>query len=239
MMLGFYRFSLWGLGRADVNFHCGFITKKPSPRLFCQLYVKGCALSSFDMSHHDQGFQTEAVVKWFNLTKGFGFVAPADGTSDAFMHSSVVSRAGLREVPEGTKLKVSITDGPKGRQVASIIEVLGMGEIPALHGHSNGGSGGGYSNGFGGGGRSDFQPRDSFAPTAPGAEEELSGTVKWFKPEKGFGFVTPDDGGRDIFVHRTVLLRAGLQFLDSGQKVRMQVQSASKGREATNIEIVG
>jgi len=158
----------------------------------------------------DQGFQTEAVVKWFNLTKGFGFVAPIDGSSDAFIHSSVVSRAGLRDVAEGTKLLVQIGDGAKGRQVLSIIQILGAGEIQPS------------------------APR----PAASGPEEELTGTVKWFKPDKGFGFVTPDDGGRDIFVHRTVVLRAGAQSLESGQKVKMLVQTASKGREASSIEML-
>ncbi|MFA4994092.1 MAG: cold shock domain-containing protein [Bdellovibrionales bacterium] len=66
----------------------------------------------------------------------------------------------------------------------------------------------------------------------------MTGTVKWFKADKGFGFVTPDDGGRDIFVHRTVVLRAGIQSLDSGQKVKMLVQTAAKGREASSIELV-
>ena len=66
----------------------------------------------------------------------------------------------------------------------------------------------------------------------------MTGTVKWFKPDKGFGFVTPDDGDRDVFVHRSILLRAGLQHIDSGQRVRMNVQSAAKGREATSIEIL-
>jgi CspA family cold shock protein len=173
--------------------------------------VKGNTLSSFDMSPAlDQGFQTEAVVKWFNLTKGFGFVAPVDGSSDAFIHSSVVSRAGLRDVAEGTKLLVEIGDGMKGRQVLSIIQVLGMGEIPQA----------------------------AARPIAEGPEDELTGIVKWFKPDKGFGFVTPDDGGRDIFVHRTVVLRAGAQSLESGQKVKMLVQTASKGREASSIELL-
>ena len=168
-------------------------------------------MSSFDMSPApDQGFQTEAVVKWFNLTKGFGFVAPVDGTSDAFIHSSVVSRAGLREVAEGTKLLVQISEGQKGRQVLSIVSVLGMGEVPQS------------------------APR----PAATGPEVELTGIVKWFKPDKGFGFVTPDDGGRDIFVHRTVVLRAGAQSLESGQKVKMMVQTAAKGREASLIELL-
>src|ERR1700722_10704094 len=92
---------------------------------------------SFDMSpSFDQGFQPEAVVKCLNLTKGFGFVAPADGSADAFLHSSVVSRAGMRDVAEGTKLLVQITDGPKGRQVASIMQVLGVSAVPPSPGRA-------------------------------------------------------------------------------------------------------
>jgi len=174
-------------------------------------------VSSFDSfaSSSDQGFQTEAVVKWFNLSKGFGFVAPADGTSDAFLHSSVVSQAGLRDVPEGTKLLVLISDGPKGRQVLNIIQTLGMGEVP----------------------QNSMNMKMSNRPAPTGPEVEMTGSVKWFKPDKGFGFVTPDDGDRDVFVHRSVLQRAGLMHLESGQKVRMKVQTASKGREATWIQV--
>jgi cold shock protein len=169
-------------------------------------------VSSFDTPPGlDQGFQTEAVVKWFSLTKGFGFVAPVDGSSDAFIHSSVVSRAGLKDVAEGTKLLVQIGDGAKGRQVLSIVQVLGVSEIA---------------------------PQANPRPPATGPEVEMMGTVKWFKPDKGFGFITPEDGGRDIFVHRSVVLRAGVQSLESGQKVKMLVQTASKGREASSIELI-
>lgn len=166
---------------------------------------------SFETMSSGQGYQTEAVVKWFNLTKGFGFVAPADGSADAFLHSSVVNHAGMREIPEGTKLLVTITNGPKGPQVATIIKTLGMAPIA---------------------------PSSSGRPAPSGPEVELTGSVKWFKADKGFGFVTPDDGGRDVFVHRSIMLAAGLQHLDSGMKVRMRVQTASKGREATSIELV-
>jgi CspA family cold shock protein len=169
----------------------------------------GSALSpAFGFSPSDEGFQAEAVVKWFNLTKGFGFVAPADGSSDAFLHISALARAGLQEIAPGTKLLVQIGNGPKGRQVTSIVQVLGTGEIPV-------------------------------APSAAtGAEEEMTGTVKWFKTDKGFGFVTPDDKDRDVFIHRSVLQRAGLMQIESGQRVKMGVHSAAKGREAAWIELI-
>jgi CspA family cold shock protein len=171
-------------------------------------------VSSFDsFAPQGQGFQTEAIVKWFNLTKGFGFVAPADGSGDAFLHSSVVSQAGLRDLAEGTKLLVEVTDGPKGRQIASIVQVLGMGVVPPT------------------------AERASSRPAPTGPEIEMTGVVKWFKPDKGFGFVTPDDGDRDVFVHRTIMQQAGLMNLETGQKVRMKVQTASKGREATWIQL--
>lgn len=156
----------------------------------------------------------EAVVKWFNLTKGFGFVAPADNTADAFMHMSVLSRAGLQQIAEGTKLLVEIGDGQKGRQVIRIIQVLGTAEIP------QGSSGGGNR------------------PPPTGPLEDITGTVKWFKNDKGFGFVTPDDGGKDVFVHKSVLLRAGVSQLVPGQKLSMKVHTASKGREAIEITLV-
>lgn len=169
-------------------------------------------MSSFDpVTSHDHSFQMEAVVKWFSLPKGFGFIAPIDGSSDAFMHSSVMNRAGLREIAEGTKLLVEITDGPKGRQVAAILNVLGMGVIPP-------------------------SSHDRSHPVPQGPGVKMSGIVKWFKPDKGFGFVTPDDGDRDVFVHRSVLQQAGIEQLQSGERVNMNVHSAAKGREATWIE---
>ncbi|MGM0421874.1 MAG: cold-shock protein [Pseudomonadota bacterium] len=56
-----------------------------------------------------------------------------------------------------------------------------------------------------------------------------SGTVKWFNPEKGFGFIVPDDGGKDVFVHITAVRDAGLQTLDEGQKVTFDLED-SRGK---------
>ena len=74
-------------------------------------------------------------------------------------------------------------------------------------------------------------------PRATGPATELSGTVKWYNPTKGFGFIMAEDGGKDVFIHRSVLMRANLPDLVEGQQVRMGVVEGQKGREAATIEI--
>ncbi len=64
-----------------------------------------------------------AKVKWFNPAKGCGFVEPMDGSADAFLHISVVHRAGFRTLRQGATLKCDLTGGPRGPQVASIGDV--------------------------------------------------------------------------------------------------------------------
>src|SRR5882724_12824139 len=64
-----------------------------------------------------------AKVKWFNPAKGFGFVAPMDGSADAFLHVSVVQRAGLRTLRQGATIVCDLNEGPRGPQVANIARV--------------------------------------------------------------------------------------------------------------------
>lgn len=66
-------------------------------------------------------------------------------------------------------------------------------------------------------------------------ESDCQGMVKWYQPNKGFGFVVTDDGGRDIFVHKSALKRSGLEVLVAGQRVRLAVRSTAKGREAWRL----
>ena len=62
------------------------------------------------------------------------------------------------------------------------------------------------------------------------------GTVKWFNDSKGFGFVTPDDGGDDLFTHFSAIVEAGYKSLKEGQRVSFDVTDGAKGKQASNIQ---
>jgi CspA family cold shock protein len=61
------------------------------------------------------------------------------------------------------------------------------------------------------------------------------GTVKWFSQEKGYGFITPDEGGKDIFVHRSGIAGEGFKSLEEGEKVSYEVTQGRKGLQAENV----
>ena len=66
----------------------------------------------------------------------------------------------------------------------------------------------------------------------------MRATVKWFNKEKGFGFLSPDGGGKDVFVHHSALKKAGIADLVENQKVEFEAQSAPKGLTAVNLRLV-
>ena len=155
------------------------------------------------------------VVKWYNATKGFGFVQFDDGSPDAFLHISVVQQSGHDDLPEGTKLVCDISDGRKGPQVASIVRVEELGR-PQSRSADPGGARRG--------------------PPAPG--ETIEGTVKFFNVDKGFGFVTPDDGGKDVYVSARTLERLGVTGLEPQQRVRLFARMGQKGPMADRLELL-
>jgi CspA family cold shock protein len=95
--------------------------------------------------------------------------------------------------------------------------------------------GGGYGGGGGGGGGFGAPRRGFDAPVASGPEQQ--GTVKWYNQAKGFGFIAPEDGGKDVFVHASALRRAGLTELAEGQRVTIQITQGQKGPEAASIRV--
>ncbi len=175
------------------------------------------------------GPETEARVKWFNPEKGFGFVEFTDGSGEAFLHISAVERAGHSALEPGTTLIVRTGQGQKGPQVAEITSVDASTAEPEAPRSARPGS-------FATGG-----PRSSGA-RGPGRGVDLSsaregrGTVKWYNPEKGFGFIAPDEGGKDLFVHRSVLERSGGRDLPEGLRVRVKMVEGPKGPEVGEVE---
>jgi len=159
-------------------------------------------------------------IKWFNRSKGFGFIVPNDGASDVFLPLAVLERSGFSEAPDGAGVTFDWVQGPKGRAATQILDIdtsTAVSRPPR-----------------------DSRPRsrDSFEEEAPGPSESLDGVVKWYDPARGFGFILPSDGGKDVFVHVTALRRAGIDDLQPGQPVRMMVAQARRGREAASIELV-
>jgi cold shock protein len=176
-----------------------------------------------------EGAPIRATVKWFNTAKGFGFVTPEDGSPEAFLHLSALKQAGFESVGEGAGMVVEIGQSPKGRQVLRVLEVDNrIARAPAPRMRPGPGPGGpGMGNGMGG------------APISTEGAIDVDGVVKWFSSLKGYGFVSPNDGGKDVFVHITILRNAGVETLMPGQPVRMKVVTARKGPEAVGVQITG
>ena len=181
------------------------------------------------------GPETTAIVKWFNGEKGFGFVELAGGGGDAFLHISVLSRAGYQTVSPGATLRVLTSAGQKGPQVAEVTNVDETTATPEAGG-ARGGGGMGMGGGGGGGGFGERPRPAARAPVDLSSAVEMRGTVKWFNAEKGFGFVMPEGGGKDVFVHISALNRGGLSGLEPNQEVRMQVADGRRGPEAVSVE---
>lgn len=202
-----------------------FYGNTPPPPVFPGFSAPGYAPSGFASSA--SGPELRATVKWYNSEKGFGFIELTDGSGDVFLHASALQAAGLQTVAPGATLMVRVGQGQKGRQVEQVVSVD---ETTAEQ--PRGGAGGG---GFAGGDRPRAAPRPPRPSASSGPAVEMTGTVKWYNPTKGFGFIAPQDGGKDVFVHASVLEQAGLPPLQEGQVVRMNVAQGAKGPEARSI----
>lgn len=156
----------------------------------------------------------DGTVTWYDAGKGFGFVTPDSGDQDAFVHARSLT-GGATELVEGDRVSFSVVPGDRGPQAQDVRVVGGTGR-GARSAPSRGGS---------------QRPEASRAPARGG-----EGVVARYDADRGFGFITPDSGGPDLFVHVSVV-RDG-QALYEGDRVRFQVRQSDRGPQADRVDLV-
>jgi len=161
----------------------------------------------------------QGTVKFFNPSKGFGFVARDDGGEDVFVHISAVEQAGLQGLASGQPLAFTLVER-NGKVSAIDLKIEGE-PLPV----------------------EDFSPRQR--EDRPGGArgrrqltgERTSGTVKFFNTTKGFGFIARDDGQADAFVHISAVQRAGMAGLEEGDRVAFDIEVDDRGKfAAVNLQ---
>ncbi|HVZ92399.1 MAG TPA: cold-shock protein [Rhizomicrobium sp.] len=155
-------------------------------------------------------------IKWFDLTKGYGFIKPAGGAQgDVLLHQTCVRQSGFKAAYEGARVVCEAVKGPRGLQARRLISVdNSTASLPVPP-----------------------PPRAPRSMAEPKGSP-VDGVVKWFNRGKGYGFITCGPNTRDIFVHMETLRRYGIKELAQGQKVRVRTGDGPKGQLAAEISLL-
>lgn len=156
--------------------------------------------------------EVAGTIKWFDVSKGYGFIVPDNGMPDVLLHVTVLRRDGFQTAYEGSRVVVEVLDRPKGLQA---FRVKSMDESAATHPSQL------------------PPPRTHVHVVATSGYERC--IVKWFNRVKGFGFVTRGEGTPDIFVHMETLRRFGMTELRPGQVVLVRFGDGPKGLMAAEV----
>ena len=162
----------------------------------------------------------EGHVKWFDATRGFGFIVPDDlETGDVLIHFSVLREHGRRTLPEGARVACEVALGGRGLQAVRLVSYdLSTALVPEVEVR---------------------QPPKRSRAVSPELVEQAGPfeavSVKWFNRPKGYGFLLRSDDAADIFVHMETLRRFGLTELRPGQVVLVRFGDGDKGLMAAEI----
>lgn len=156
--------------------------------------------------------QIAGVIKWFDVSKGYGFVVADDGSGDVLLHVTCLRRGGFNTAQEGARVVCEAVARERGFQA---LRVISMDETTALH-HSQ-----------------LPQARTHVTVQPVGGFERA--WVKWFNRLRGFGFLSRGEGTEDIFVHMETLRRHGLTELRPGQMVLVRFGPGPKGLMAAEV----
>jgi CspA family cold shock protein len=156
--------------------------------------------------------EISGVIKWFDASKGYGFIVPDGGLSDVLLHVTCLRRGGFQTAYEGARVIVEVLNRTKGLQA---FRVISMDESTAIHPPQV----------------TTARTHTQVVPTS-GLERAI---VKWFNRVRGYGFLTRGEGTEDIFVHMETLRRFGLTELRPGQVVLVRYGDGPKGLMAAEI----
>lgn len=155
--------------------------------------------------------ELSGIIKWFDVSKGYGFIVPDDGTPDVLLHVTCLRRDGFATVSEGARVVCLVQQGDRGAQA---FRLLSLDSSTAVHPAQ--------------------LPSRTHVNVVPTSGLERA-EVKWFNRLRGFGFVTLGPGKPDIFVHMETLRRFGLAELKPGQTVLVRYGDGPKGLMASEI----
>jgi CspA family cold shock protein len=161
----------------------------------------------------------DGTVAWYDEGKGFGFITPDSGGEDVFVHVKVLA-PGLTTLLEGDRVMYDVVPGEKGPQARDLHLVHDASAAPAPAAPSRPAPARG--------GKPPARSGDG-GPSRAG-----EGVVTRYDADKGFGFITPDSGGADLFVHVSVV--SGEDPLVKGERVRFKVRQSDKGPQADRVE---
>jgi cold shock protein len=156
--------------------------------------------------------ELSGVIKWFDVSKGYGFIVPDNGLPDILLHVTCLRRDGFQTAYEGARIVAEVLQRPKGLQC---FRILSMDESTAIH-------------------PSTLPPARTHVTVTPTSGLERA-VVKWFNRLRGFGFLTRGEGTPDIFVHMETLRRFGIAELRPGQTVLVRFGPGRKGLMAAEV----
>ena len=186
--------------------------------------VKGTAMESDEGSGPAEMEPITGRVKWFDATRGFGFLVSDEVDGDVLLHFSVLREHGRRSVPEGAIIECVPVRLDRGLQAKRVLSIDTSAALPQ-HPRSS----------MPAGERAD---RKALAESA-GAFEPVE--VKWFNRVRGYGFVKrPDEaGGEDVFVHMETVRNSHLPELQPGQRLEARIAPSAKGLTAVELRDPG